>query len=100
MTHKTAALLGFAAKAGKLSYGMFAAVTSAKTGKAKLLLCCRDVSEKSRKEINHFADKFNIKTMTLDESMDNMPAVIGRRCGILSVNDIGFRDSLTQEEKQ
>ena len=48
---KALTLLGFAAKAGKLSFGMDAAVKTLKSGKAFLAVAAYDVSDKSRKEI-------------------------------------------------
>lgn len=100
MTQKAKTLLGFAAKAGKLSYGMDAAVSSVKSKKSKLLICCSDLSPKSKKEIIYYSDKFDLPFMVLDETMQDMLKTVGKKCGILSVNDAGFRDSIIQEEKQ
>ena len=51
---KALTILGFAAKAGRLSYGMDSAVNSLKAGKARLALAAKDISQKSRKEAGFF----------------------------------------------
>ena len=92
---KALTLLGFASKARKLSFGADAALKSLKEKKAKLIVAACDVSEKSRKEAAFFANKAGIGLITFNEY--NMTAVsdaVGRRCGILSVNDSGFAGAL------
>ena len=88
---KALTLLGFAAKAGKLSYGMDAAVKTVKSGKAFLAVAAYDVSEKSRKEIAFFALKHSVKFLVLERlDIKTVSDAVGRRCGIMSVNDSGF----------
>ncbi|MBQ2286597.1 MAG: ribosomal L7Ae/L30e/S12e/Gadd45 family protein [Acutalibacteraceae bacterium] len=92
---KITALLGFASKAGKLSYGADTALKSVKEKKAKLIVIANDVSDKSRKEAEFFAGKGNIRTLVLGElDIAAVSAAVGRRCGILSVNDSGFADAV------
>lgn len=88
---KITALLGFASKAGRLSYGADAALKSVKEKKARLIVIGSDVSDKSRKEAEFFAGKENVRTLVLEElDIAAVSAAVGRRCGILSVNDSGF----------
>lgn len=92
---KITALLGFASKAGRLSYGADAALKSVKEKKAKLIVIANNVSDKSRKEAEFFAGKGNVRTIVLYESdIAAVSAAVGRRCGILSVNDSGFADAV------
>ena len=53
-----------------------------------------DVSEKSRKEIGFFCEKHNVKLIVL-EGFDILTVsdAVGRRCGILTINDSGFADA-------
>lgn len=92
---KVTALLGFAAKAGKLSYGMDAAQKTLKSGKARLVTAACDVSPKSRKEVAFFANKGSVDFLTL-EGLDikTLSDAVGRRCGILTINDSGFADAI------
>ena len=92
---KILALLGFAAKAGKLSYGYEAAVASVKAGKSKLLLVAEDISPKTLKETLYFAEKFNVKHIAFKGiDIKTVSDAVGRKCGILSVNDKGFTESI------
>lgn len=96
MNKKLFSLLGFAAKSGKISYGFEATVTALKTGKSRLVLVADDISVKSRKEIVFYSDKAKVKHITLDGI--NIKAVsdaVGRKCGIISINDSGFADACT-----
>lgn len=98
MNHKILTLSGFAAKAGKLSYGASAAETALKTRRAKAVLCAEDLSAKSLKEITYFAQKGKVKVFSLKGiSIDTLSQAVGRKCGIISVNDEGFAQSLEEE---
>lgn len=95
MISKVLTLLGFASKASKLSCGMDASVEAVRKGKSKLCVIANDVSPKSSKEINFFAMKNNVRVIILDDcNIDTLSAAIGRKCGILSVNDGSFADGI------
>lgn len=95
MTDKVLTLLGFAAKAGKLSYGFDAVKTALSQKKSKLVLIANDISPKSRKEILFFGDKFKVKSVVLDGyNIETVSHAVGKQCGIISVNDIAFSDGL------
>ena len=98
MTNKILTLLGFASKAGKLSYGMDASVESIKKSKSKLIITACDISVKSLKEINFHAQKNNVRVVTLEDcNIETLSHAVGKKCGMLSVNDIGFRDGIVGE---
>lgn len=93
--NKVLGLLGFASKAGKLSYGFDAVHTALSQKKSKLLLIANDVSPKSQKQVLFFGDKFKTKTIVLDEcDMQTLSHAVGRKCGIISVNDDSFSQGL------
>ncbi len=95
MTDKVLTLLGFAAKAGKLSYGFDAVKTALSQKKSKLVLIAYDISEKSRKEILFFGDKARTETVVLDGyNIEAVSHAVGKKCGIISVNDIAFSNGL------
>ncbi len=92
---KVISLLGFASKAGKLSYGFDAVRTALSQKKSKLLLIANDVSLKSQKEVLFFGDKFKTQVVVLnDYNMETVSHAVGRKCGILSVNDTDFSNGL------
>ena len=95
MNDKILTLLGFASKAGKLSYGFDAVKTALMQSKSKIVLIANDVSSKSKKEIEFFGEKFKIKTLVLnDYDMATVSHAVGKKCGIISVNDVSFADGL------
>ncbi len=101
MNNKLIALLGFAAKAGKLSFGFEASITSIRAGKSRLVLSACDISPKSSKEVSFFANKGNVTHITLKGiDIKAVSDAVGRKCGIVSVNDSGFADSIMTAYKQ
>ncbi|MBR4116511.1 MAG: ribosomal L7Ae/L30e/S12e/Gadd45 family protein [Clostridia bacterium] len=95
MNNKALTLLGFASKAGKLQFGLQKTNESIKNNKTKLVVTACDVSDKSKKEISFFAHNKNINVVTLsDITIEKLSAAVGRKCGIISVNDGGFADAI------
>lgn len=95
MNDKFLTLLGFAAKAGKLSYGFDAANGALSKKKSKLVLVACDISPKSKKEILFFCDKAQTQAVVLKAyDMDALSRAVGRKCGIISVNDVMFSDGI------
>ncbi len=93
--NKILSLLGFAAKAGKLAYGFEAAISSLKAKKSMLIIIAEDISPKSRKEAVFFAEKANTQHIILEGvTIKDVSDAVGRKCGIISVNDTGFADAL------
>lgn len=93
--NKVLTLLGFASKAGKLSYGFDAVRTSLSQKKSKLLLLANDISQKSKKEILFFGNKYNVRVIDLEQiDMQTLSHAVGRKCGIISVNDESFTSGL------
>ena len=95
MNNPVLSLLGFAAKAGKLSFGTHASEFSITSKKAKVALVCEDISEKSQKEIKFKAEKQNIPVIIL-HGIDSatLSARVGKKCGIVTVNDEGFAEAI------
>ncbi len=93
MNSKTLTLLGFAAKAGKLSFGMDSVKTAVKQGKSRLIVVSIDISAKSLKEVKFLAAD-NIQVLIIDVNMETLSHAVGKKCGIISVNDKGFKESI------
>lgn len=95
MNNKILTLLGFAAKAGKLSFGMDMSVTAVKSGKSYLVVAACDISEKSKKEIGFHTLNKNVPFIVLgDTNIETVGKAVGRKCGILSVNDKSFAEAI------
>ena len=99
--NKTLALLGFAAKARKLSFGTHATTFAITSKKAKLVCAAEDISEKSVKELKFNANKVGIPVIILKGiSSETISQRIGKRCGILAVNDDGFAKALCDKQSE
>ena len=95
MKNKILSLLGFATKAGKLGFGFEAARDALRDKKSKLVLIASDISEKSLKEMKFYSEKANVRCIELkDLTIIDVSNSVGRKCGIISVNDNGFADAL------
>ncbi|MBR4761462.1 MAG: ribosomal L7Ae/L30e/S12e/Gadd45 family protein [Clostridia bacterium] len=86
MTDKVCSLLGFAAKAGALRFGFAGATEAVKRRSAKCVLYACDISEKSKKEILFYCDKFGVKALELCKTgMEDLSKYVGRRCGVIAI---------------
>ena len=93
--NKALTLLGFASKAGKLDFGSAKTLESINKNRAKLVAYATDLSEKSKKEILFFAHNKNIRVVSFsDVTIEHLSAAVGKKCGIISVCDNGFADSI------
>ena len=94
MNNKILSLLGFASKAGKLSFGFDKASQMLKSKKSCLIIIASDVSIKSAKEIIFFAKKANTQCISLENiTISELSGAVGKQCGILSINDKGFAEA-------
>lgn len=95
MNNKILTLLGFAAKAGRLSYGMDMSVEAIKTKKSFLAVAAFDVSEKSKKEIAFHTNNKKVPFIILtDADIETLSKAVGKKCGIISVNDRAFAEAI------
>ena len=98
MSNKTLTLLGFASKAGKLSYGFAKVLEALNQNKARLVLAASDLSEKTLKEAVYHAEKKNIEVLTLKTAdIFVLSKAIGRKCGVVAVNDDGFAKAIKED---
>ncbi len=94
MTDNILTLLGFAVKAGRVSFGMQAAREALRLERSRLIVVADDLSPKSEKEIRFFADRSSVPVQRLACPMDTMSHALGHKAGIVSVNDDGFADAI------
>ncbi len=95
MNNKILTLLGFGAKAGKLCFGMDMSKDALKKHKSFLVVVASDVSEKSQKEISYFTSSNNIPLIILNDiDIETVSKAVGRKCGIISVNDKSFAEAI------
>lgn len=65
-------------------------LSSMEEGKAKLVLVCPDLSQRTLKGIESRAEAFGVPLVTIEQTMDQVSMSLGKRCGVLALNDEGF----------
>lgn len=96
MTDNLRGILGLCRRAGKMSIGHDATVSSIKNRKAFLSITCRDTSERLKKEIAdecEFQNR-NIPYIDAEFDMKELSLCIGTRAGVISIDDRGFANKL------
>lgn len=94
MNRRLLSLLGIARKAGKLSLGSDAACGAALAGGCPLILFASDLSPRTARTVSAAAARGNTETAVLHVNMDEIGCAIGKRTGVLAVNDMGFAKKL------
>ena len=82
--------MGLARKAGKLAMGNDAAEEAMVQGETRLLILAGDLAPRTRRNISRAAEDAGVTVADTPLTMDEISWAIGRRTGILSVNDEGF----------
>ena len=95
MNDKATSLLGMARRAGKLEAGFERCATAVKSGKAKLVIVCADISDKTKKEMNFLCNKQNVQIIQTTFTLSQLSAAIGFKAGICAVCEQGFANRLT-----
>lgn len=91
---KLLGLLGLARRAGKLDLGADAAAQAVHRHRAKLLLLARDLSLRTAEKIKAQAEDGGVRCRQAGTDMDALEAALGKRTGIIAVNDAGFAEAL------
>lgn len=78
-----------------MTLGFDSAEKSVNEGKSCAVLLASDVSEKTAKEVRFFSEKKNVPVYGADYTMDDLFLSVGKKTGVVSVNDKGFADKLS-----
>lgn len=90
MKDKLLNLLGIARRAGKITMGMDPVKSSIAKGETRVVLVARDFSSRSASGIESVCEEWGQECLHLGQSMDEIGMAIGKRVGVISVNDAGF----------
>lgn len=92
--NKIYSMLGIAKKGGKISIGFDVACLDVKNKKSNLVLIASDASDKTKKNIIFFCDKYDIKYVEYGEK-EILGKSLGRKVvSVLSVNDTNIASYL------
>jgi ribosomal protein L7Ae-like RNA K-turn-binding protein len=90
MNDRLLSLLGLCRRAGKLSLGFDAALGSARMGETELMITASDLSPKTAAAVAHVTEGEQIELLAIGKTMDEIGQAVGKRVGVLAVNDAGF----------
>lgn len=96
MNDRILSLLGLCRRAGKLVIGADPTIESINKGKSEIVIFANDFSKNSIKPVLTAAHSGNIKAFSINRSKDELSFALGKLCGVLSVEDKGFADKLSQ----
>ena len=94
MDDRLLSLLGLARRAGRLALGCDAACAAALGRGCALILLSSDLSARTARTVREAAGRGNVKTAELGATMDEIGRAIGKRTGVIAVNDTGFAEKL------
>ncbi len=96
ITDNLKGIFGLCRRAGKMSLGHDAVVTSIKKRKAGLVITCSDASERLKREIKDECafDGRNIKYIDAPFKRDELSLCISSKAGVISIDDQGFAEKL------
>ena len=87
---KICGLIGIATKAGKIVAGTDACIEDMQKGKVKLVLVAEDASDRTKKNLEEEARKYQITMYTI-LSIEELSKAIGKvNKAVIGIRDIGF----------
>ena len=89
-------LLTICRKAGKLVMGFDPAKEEIIAGRAEGIFVAKDISPKTKKEIEFFCEKQNVPVCEIEFKMEDIAHAVGRKAGVLAVCDKGFAKRLIE----
>mgnify|MGYP000844318394 FL=1 len=92
--NKLLSLLGIARRAGRLSLGNDPALEAMRNGQTCVILVANDLSKRTLKGVCFAAEEAHIDVLTINETMDEIGAALGKRTGGIAVKDAGFANKM------
>lgn len=87
-------LLGLARRANRLSLGSDPAEEALRKGQARLVLLAEDLSQHTAGGVRFAAEEAGVDVLTTACTMDEISMALGKRTGVVAVNDAGFAKKL------
>ncbi len=96
MNDRILSLLGLCRRAGKVTVGNDAVREAVAKGKSKLVIAADDISENTKKEVSRVCALNNTDFLKISRSKESLSNALGRFCAVISVNDSGFANKLSE----
>lgn len=97
MNNNVFGFLGLIRRAGKMTIGCDAVVDSMSKGTNKLTLMASDISDNTKKVILKNAKAYNVHTIIIKCTKDELSSAVGKLAAVISVEDEGFARGLNQK---
>ncbi len=97
MNSKILGFLGLIRRAGKLTIGCDPVVDSMSKGSAKLVVMASDISPNTKKIVLKNAEEYNVHSIVIKSSKQELSAAVGKTAAVVSVDDEGFAGSLEKK---
>jgi ribosomal protein L7Ae-like RNA K-turn-binding protein len=91
------AALGICKRAGKLSFGFETVKCAMQIGQAQVVFSAVDLSPKTAKELRFLCSQLECELIETAYDMQTLGCAIGRKTGIISVNDEGLAKMVTNK---
>lgn len=101
MNNPLLSFLGITKKSGNIIFGMDSVKEKIREGNIRLVLLASDISKNSLKEILAFTNEYNIKTIAINHTKEDLEMAIGKYAAILGISNKNFSKkiiSITDEE--
>lgn len=96
MNDRILSLLGICKRAGKLITGADTTIDSIRKSKAKLVIFANDFSKSSKKSVQTAANKYNMKTLTINQSKEKIKFTLRKICRVMTTKNKSFANKLEQ----
>ena len=90
--NKILSILGLCKKSGNLTLGFDSCIEAVKQKKSQLILITCDLSDNTKQKLFNQVNANLICSVEI--SMDDINAILGKSCGIISVNNKGFAEKI------
>lgn len=97
---RTAQLLSLCLRAGKLVMGFDPVKEAVLKGKACLLAASLDASQNTRERMRSLAEVHGLPLILLDESLDDLWYILGKRVGVLGITDSALARKVAASREQ
>lgn len=97
--------LSMCKRAGKLQLGFDVAKKAMQDGSAELIVVSSDLSPKTLKEVVYLTGQFELPMVTINQTLDELWYIIGKRAGVIAVTDYSLAKKIiansqtTQQEE-
>ena len=90
-------MLALCRRAGKLVMGFDAVKESAANAEAYLLAISKEISPKTRKEMEYLKQRYQLPMLTISAALDDLWYILGKRSGVFSVTDRSLAQKLMND---